>query len=779
MSEVVVKSCALEIFAITGKIPDMKEAFQIGNSFKADFGGLKYKYIFSNPPFGGSVSIDTSSESHKLIDELKKRFYGKVEGDKGKEVYKWTEEWAESQYKELKDKLDYEISEIKEQQVNWDTCGKRIREFCVKYDEDIDKKYRKEASKDYKELIKTFQIKDKCNDKEACSLIMFMELLDKDGTAGIIIKEGVLFDSKYSSIRKCLVDNFNITHIISIHQDAFENTTTKTSIIIFKNNGQTEKIRFSELKVEKESEDIFEVITNEEEETRLELTAHKDQIKKVSDEVKVYSTYSEISKSTLKSTGKNKTKQIWNYSLNYKDYLKDETVCPEGFKLVKLGDIGEINRGKRIDTTLKITFEKTEKNIYPVFGAGSIQGYTNTYNRDENKCILCRVGSVKSKNCCKLINSKFYISDAAFTFDVKNEFEKYKTYVYTYMYENYDKIFTTKSSGSVQITISAEVLKNIVIPIPDDITKLKPQLTKLAKTHSKITELTEQIPQKEKAICDLISELTYNGEEGKDWDEYKSGDEKMFKIEYGTRITKTKNKGTKYPVYGGGDISFYTNEEPNRTGETCVIGRFGLSKNCVRIIRGNIFLNDSALSIININNEKVINKQINYNLIIKQDDIYYKYTNTTVQTNIDMDKFKNIKIKILKDKIIIKHKIQDKFDEVDKMKEELEVTKKTYREDIKKLMEPFEQGKKDDKEDENTSSKSVKSSKSEKLYTTEKKVSGTKKQVEPETESDDETETDSDNEESQLKKLGINKKYLIQLKKISKNGSTHWYHSLT
>ena len=44
-------------------------------------------------------------------------------------------------------------------------------------------------------------------------------------------------------------------------------------------------------------------------------------------------------------------------------------------------------------------------------------------------------------------------------------------------------------------------------------------------------------------------------------------------------------------------------------------------------------------------------------------------------------------ILILKDKILTKHKLQDKFDEVDKMKEDLEKTKKIYQEDIEKLME--------------------------------------------------------------------------------------------
>lgn len=754
MSEVVVKSCALEIFALTGKIPDMKEAFQIGNSFKADFGGFKYKYIFSNPPFGGSVSIDTSSESHKLIDELKNRFYGRVEGDKGKEVYRWTEDWAESQYKELKDKLDYEISEIKEQQVNWDTCGKRISKYCNKYDEDIDKKCRKEASKDYKQLIKTLQIKDKCNDKEACSLIMFMELLDKDGVAAIIIKEGVLFDSKYSSIRKCLVDNFNITHIISIPQDAFENTTTKTSIVIFKNNGRTEKIRFSELKIEKESEDIFEVITNREGETRLELTAHRDQIKKVSDEVKAWTTYGEISKSSLKSTGKS-SKVMWNYSLNYKDYLKDETFCPEGYKLVKLGDICKISNGERI-----VKKDCKEGNI-PVYGGGDISFYTDKYNRDGNTIIISRFAM--SKKCVRIIKGKIFLNDSAISLSCEDN--NMEIYIGNYLENNMGRVIHC-SNASVQKNLDMNQFKNLLIPISNDITKLKPQLTKLAKIHSKISDLTEQIPQKESAICDLISKLTSNGEEGKDWDEYKLGD--VCELTTGDSKFIKKTNGI-YPICGGGGITGYSENYNFDCKNDLLISRVG--NMTITILNGKYYINENGF----ICADNKINKLLFAYTILNYKNDFKNLQNKSAQPVINKTNLSKFKIKILKDKVLTKHKLQDKFDEVDKMKEELEETKKTYQEDIKKLMEPFKQDGIGDKQDDNSSSKSTKSDKSS---TPEKKVSRTRKQIESEsdTESDAESKSDSDDEEAQLEKLGISKSDFVRFKKLSKDGCSHWFH---
>ena len=51
MMETVVKSCALEVFALTGSIPNMDDNFQICNSFKQDYGNKKYQYIFFNYNF--------------------------------------------------------------------------------------------------------------------------------------------------------------------------------------------------------------------------------------------------------------------------------------------------------------------------------------------------------------------------------------------------------------------------------------------------------------------------------------------------------------------------------------------------------------------------------------------------------------------------------------------------------------------------------------------------------------------------------------------------------
>jgi NTP pyrophosphatase (non-canonical NTP hydrolase) len=110
--------------------------------------------------------------------------------------------------------------------------------------------------------------------------------------------------------------------------------------------------------------------------------------------------------------------------------------------------------------------------------------------------------------------------------------------------------------------------KKFQIPIPKDISKLKPQLTKLSKLHNKISEITESIPQKEKDICDKIKELTEDGEEGVDWDEYELGKIEQPKTE--VKPAEAKVAEVKEPakeLVEGEEIAFKTSRGSRVTGE--------------------------------------------------------------------------------------------------------------------------------------------------------------------------------------------------------------------
>ena len=111
-------------------------------------------------------------------------------------------------------------------------------------------------------------------------------------------------------------------------------------------------------------------------------------------------------------------------------------------------------------------------------------------------------------------------------------------------------------------------------------------------------------------------------------------------------ITKKNNiNGGNIPVYGGGDITFYTNTS-NRNENTLIISKCALSKTCVRLISNKFYLNASGLSIHNKNNE--LQKYINYYLLSEknQEYIYNNCTSGSIQRNLNMNIFNNLQIPI-------------------------------------------------------------------------------------------------------------------------------------
>jgi type I restriction-modification system DNA methylase subunit/restriction endonuclease S subunit len=120
----------------------------------------------------------------------------------------------------------------------------------------------------------------------------------------------------------------------------------------------------------------------------------------------------------------------------------------------------------------------------------------------------------------------------------------------------------------------------------------------------------------------------------------------ICEINYGQRIVKELDLDLdldqKYPVYGGGDITFYTNKF-NRDGKTLIVSRFGMTQNCVRIINGKFWLNDSGMSLhpkTNIDSE-----YLNIMMIFFMNEIY-KCGHGSIQKSINLNKFKQIRIPV-------------------------------------------------------------------------------------------------------------------------------------
>lgn|GEM_PF-1692633 len=68
----------------------------------------------------------------------------------------------------------------------------------------------------------------------------------------------------------------------------------------------------------------------------------------------------------------------------------------------------------------------------------------------------------------------------------------------------------------------------------------------------------------------------------------------VVKLNFGTRITKLKDSGSLYPVYGGGGESFRT-DSFNRE-DAYVVSRFAMSERCVRKVQGKFWMLDSGFT---------------------------------------------------------------------------------------------------------------------------------------------------------------------------------------
>jgi type I restriction enzyme S subunit len=118
--------------------------------------------------------------------------------------------------------------------------------------------------------------------------------------------------------------------------------------------------------------------------------------------------------------------------------------------------------------------------------------------------------------------------------------------------------------------------------------------------------------------------------------------DEVANINYGTRVTRKKNGGTIYPVYGGGGETFRL-DDFNR--EDCtIVSRFAMSEECVRFVEGKFFLNDSGLTV-ETKSEELLQEYLDKFLFSQMRKIY-SLGRGTAQKNLEVDAFKKMEIPV-------------------------------------------------------------------------------------------------------------------------------------
>jgi type I restriction enzyme S subunit len=440
---------------------------------------------------------------------------------------------------------------------------------------------------------------------------------------------------------------------VLLPKETFDYTTFSTCILFFVKGEKTKNVEFREIKIK---DQIYDGIKSK---------------YIVSDEI-------------LGVVNIDKIREK-NYSLKYDDYFKVKEEKKSGW--IKLGDVCEIKSGKRLPKDQNFTKNRTK---HPYIKVGDIDNISlsdnyldkmsyiseETYDLIKNyivhsgDLIMSSVGSVG-----KMLIIPEYLNGANLTencvkLTIKNRIID-KNYLFYYLKLIYYDIIKIGSQGNCQPKLGIFQINDFQIP-------------NLPLEHqTEIVEFLDEVYQdssledtvkymKDYPIFNLLINKDYDGFREILW--YQKNIQfvmeeivnvkrkknnhirslfntvknkcKMIKlgmiveIKFGTRITKSKDEKSKdlpnvYPVYGGGDITFYT-DKFNRDGETVILSRFGVSPKCVRVINGKLFLNDSGMSIHNRSNNLM--DFIKFYLLYHQQHIYENYTAGQAQLNTETNK---------------------------------------------------------------------------------------------------------------------------------------------
>ena len=468
-----------------------------------------------------------------------------------------------------------------------------------------------------------------------------MDLVDVNGTAIGVLKEGVFFNKTYKDIRKCLVENFNVREIISVPQDQFENTSTKTSIVIFDNTKEkTKKVIFSDLVVERYTEDKFEEIGD-----KIFLIENKDDICGISDILISEATKNEILINPI-------------CSLNGKDYNKKEIVVGEGYELVKLGDICTfLPKSKR-----KASF-------------GEITGKYNFYTSSD-KVQKCDIADYNEE--CLIIGSGGVANikiDNIFSCSADNIILKVPNNVYLYnLIKGNMNLLSDGFTGSTLKHLSKDYLTNLKIPIPKSKQKITEWVNKISKPYDKKNKNEELIMKLEEQIKNKIKDI----EENEECYDVELGS--ICEIMCGKNLPKNKSIIGNYNVYGGGETS-YTHNEYNLEGFNILISRVG--NNNIKLVNEQFYLTDNGFSLLITDIQ--IKKYIGYYLLNNEDKIL-NAGNGSAQKVISKTKLSTIKIKLPKNKQLIKD-FEPLFQQIETLQTELKEAEELYKKLIKELSE--------------------------------------------------------------------------------------------
>ena len=386
---------------------------------------------------------------------------------------------------------------------------------------------------DFQSPLKSEYVPIKTDNAVSLFIQAIIYMLKMNGKCAVVLPDGQDLFSKTNTtlvaIREYLMKTCDLKEIIYLPSGIFTYTSIKTCVFYFVKKREGTDVLETKIKVSKTQKETGR-------DYKFSKTHQTSKVKFYD-----YNPYEDI-KNLLVEVPIEKIVSN-SYSLNYAEYMKDETEeeqYEEGVVVKTLGEVCEVNQGNSLTKTEMID------GIYDVIGGGKIIGKHNQKNRDGNDFTLTRVGDIN----INYIDKPYYLTDNGFSLKSKQE-DIMTKYIYYLLSHNKDYL-TNLYQGTAQKVISKTNLKSVKLPTPS-----------LDKQQEIVKYLDFIYEKANKTSNEKIAEL-------KQLNEFCLSNQKIFgenvvkelgdvfkEVKTGKDVVATKRKKGEYPFYGANGIIDY------------------------------------------------------------------------------------------------------------------------------------------------------------------------------------------------------------------------------
>ena len=391
---------------------------------------------------------------------------------------------------------------------------------------------------DFQSPLKSEYVPIKTDNAVSLFIQAIIYMLKINGKCAVVLPDGQDLFSKTNTtlvaIREYLMKTCDLKEIIYLPSGIFTYTSIKTCVFYFVKKREGTDVLETKIKVSKTQKE----------------TGRDYKFSKTHQTTKVkfydYNPYEDV-KNLLVEVPIEKIVSN-SYSLNYAEYMKDETEeeqYEDGVVVKTLGEVCEFQNGSQLDKK-----DMVEGNI-PIFGGGfKIVGFHNANNRNGNETIVCGTGAYSG-----YVNHNYgnpFWASQCFTMKSKNINIMIDKYLYYYSKIILEPQFMSNQKGTAIPFIRYTQVIGVKIPIPS----LERQ-QEIVKYLDFIYEKANKTSNEKIAELKQLNEFCLNNQKIFGENVVKELGDVFKEVKTGKDVVATERKKGEYPFYGANGIIDY------------------------------------------------------------------------------------------------------------------------------------------------------------------------------------------------------------------------------